>query len=91
MNEKYKGKTIVMHDVCTACKGVDIVYCDSWMSYHISKNEKAARMQVLMPCQINKENFRMTTERLMFMNCLSAARGEEQTAEVIDGPKSIIY
>jgi len=38
-----------MHDSKEACKDADIVYCDSWMSYHISKEEKAARIAKLMP------------------------------------------
>ncbi|CAL6070486.1 Ornithine_carbamoyltransferase [Hexamita inflata] len=91
LNAIHGGKTIVLHDVKVACKGVDIVYCDSWMSYHITKEDKAKRLAVLMPYQINAENFGLTTERSIFMNCLPAARGEEQTAEVIDGPKSVIY
>ena len=38
-----------MHDSVEACKDVDIVYCDSWMSYHISKEEEARRIKILMP------------------------------------------
>lgn len=91
LNAKYGGKTIVLHDSKEACKGCDIVYCDSWMSYHISKEDKIKRLAVLMPYQINAENFALTSQRSIFMNCLPAARGEEQTAEVIDGPKSVIY
>ena len=32
--------------------GVDIVYCDSWMSYHIPNDEKAERLKMLMPYQV---------------------------------------
>jgi len=61
------------------------------MSYHISKEQKAARMKILMPTQVTAQVMSYTSERSIFMNCLPAARGEEQTAEVIDGPKSVIY
>eukprot|EP00703_Trepomonas_sp_PC1_P003911 JAP92695.1 Ornithine carbamoyltransferase [Trepomonas sp. PC1] len=91
LNAKHGGKTIVTHSVQEACQGIDIVYCDSWMSYHISKAEREERLKVLMPYQINAQSMSFTSERSIFMNCLPAARGEEQTAEVIDGPKSVIY
>ena len=91
LNKKYGGKTIICHDIKQACEGVDIVYCDSWMSYHIPKDEHDRRFNILLPTQINAKAMSYTSERSIFMNCLPAKRGEEQTAEVIDGPKSVIY
>jgi ornithine carbamoyltransferase len=35
-----------------AMTDVDIVYCDSWMSYHIPNDEKAERLKMLMPYQV---------------------------------------
>lgn len=81
----------VFHDCIEGCRGVDVVYTDSWMSYHISKEEKEARLKVLTPYQVTDAVMAVTSERSIFMNCLPATRGEEQTASVIDGPKSVCY
>lgn len=49
LNKVSGGKTIVFHDCKAACKDVDIVYCDSWMSYHIDKEQRERRLAALMP------------------------------------------
>jgi len=82
---------IITQDVREACDGVDVVYCDSWMSYGISKEEEAARIAKFMPYQVNEEVMSITAPDSIFMNCLPAARGMEQTAAVIDGPKSVVF
>mmetsp|Transcript_43088 Transcript_43088/g.78340 ORF Transcript_43088/g.78340 Transcript_43088/m.78340 type:complete len:358 (-) Transcript_43088:87-1160(-) len=74
-----------------AMTGVDIVYCDSWMSYGIPKEEEEKRKAMFMPFQVNSELLKLAKPDAIFMNCLPAARGMEQTAEVIDGPQSVVF
>lgn len=61
---------------------VDVVYCDSWMSYSIPTDEKAERLKALTPFQVTEQTMQSTAPNSIFMNCLPAMRGEEQTAEV---------
>jgi ornithine carbamoyltransferase len=90
--KQYGGKLTVTNDMDLAFKDADIVYTDSWMSYHISKDEKEARLKVLMPYQVTSEMMNKTKEDSIFMNCLPAMRGQEQTAEVIDDEKhSVVF
>lgn len=81
----------IFHDKHEGCKGVDVVYADSWMSYHIPADEKEARIRSLQPFQVDDSVMAATSDRSVFMNCLPACRGAEQTASVIDGPKSVAY
>jgi len=74
-----------------AMAGVDVVYCDSWMSYGIPKEEEEARKKFFMPYQVNEQLMKLAKPDAIFMNCLPAARGMEQTAEVIDGPQSVVF
>jgi ornithine carbamoyltransferase len=86
------GSTItVTHDPKEAIKDSDVVYTDSWMSYHIPEQEKAARIKLFQPYQVNKELMSHAKPDAIFMNCLPAMRGMEQTAEVIDGPQSVVF
>merc|ERR1712060_654904 len=64
---------------------------DSWMSYGIEKEEEEARIKTFMPYQVDEELMKVVKPTCSFMNCLPAARGMEQTAEVIDGPQSIVF
>ena len=86
------GTTVeVLTDPVAAVKDADVVYADSWMSYHIPDEEKAERLDMLMPYQVNTELMSHAKDSAIFMNCLPAMRGEEQTAEVIDGRQSIVF
>jgi len=84
-------KVILTHDPVEAVKDSDIVYTDSWMSYHIDPSKEAERVKVFMPYQVNAKLMSHAKPYALFMNCLPAMRGYEQTAEVIDGPQSIVY
>jgi ornithine carbamoyltransferase len=84
-------KVEIFNDAIKAVKGVDVVYTDSWMSYHIPDNEKAERIDALMPFQVTSDLMSHAKKSAVFMNCLPAMRGEEQMAEVIDGPQSIVF
>lgn len=90
--EKTGGKVnIFTNNALEACKGVDVIYCDSWMSYGIPAADAAARTEKFMPFQVTKEVMDAAKPDAIFMNCLPAARGMEQTADVIDGPHSVVF
>lgn len=82
---------VVTDDPVEAVKDADIVYTDSWMSYHIPKDEEAERIKVFTPYQVSAELMKHAKPNAIFMNCLPAMRGAEQTAEVIDGPQSVVF
>lgn len=91
MQAKTGSKVQVFPTAQEAVAGVDVIYCDSWMSYGIPKEEEEARKKRFMPFQVNAELMKLAKPDCVFMNCLPAARGMEQTAEVIDGPQSIVF
>lgn len=89
---KSGGKVnIFTKNAMEACKGVDIIYCDSWMSYGIPAADAKSRIEKFMPFQVTKEVMDAAKPDAIFMNCLPAARGMEQTADVIDGPHSVVF
>ncbi|MFH1515182.1 MAG: ornithine carbamoyltransferase [bacterium] len=81
----------ITHDANEAVEGANIVYTDSWMSYHIDPSEEEERRKIFMPYQVTSEKMLKADPDAVFMNCLPAMRGYEQTAEVIDGPQSIVF
>ncbi|MBR9698850.1 ornithine carbamoyltransferase [Candidatus Woesearchaeota archaeon] len=82
---------VVTNDPIEAIKDADIVYTDSWMSYHIAADKKEERIKVFTPYQVNKDLMKHAKKDAIFMNCLPAMRGMEQTKEVIDGPQSVVF
>lgn len=81
----------ITHDAEAAVKDADVVYTDSWMSYHIPAAKLAQRIALFTPFQVNAGLMRCASPTAIFMNCLPAQRGYEQTAEVIDGPQSVVF
>ena len=85
------AELLVTDDADEAVKGADVVYTDSWMSYHIPKDEEEARIKIFTPYQVTAKKMALAADDAIFMNCLPALRGCEQTAEVIDGPQSVVF
>lgn len=85
------GSVMVTDDPLEAVHDADVVYTDSWMSYHIPKDQEEERIAKFMPYQVNAQLMAHAKPDAIFMNCLPAIRGCEQTAEVIDGPQSIVF
>lgn len=85
------GQVHIYADALTAAEGADVVYTDSWMSYHIPKEQMEARVRALTPFQVNARAMAAARPDALFMNCLPAMRGYEQTAEVIDGPQAVVF
>lgn len=81
----------VTHTAADAVREADVVYTDSWMSYHIPKDKAGARAKIFGPYQVTADLMRQAKPDAIFLNCLPAMRGMEQTAEVIDGPQSVVF
>ena len=80
----------ISNDINVALDNVDVVYTDVWVS--MGDEAEAAQRQIdLKPYQVNKELMALANDDAIFMHCLPAIRGQEVTAEVIDGPQSVIY
>ncbi len=80
----------VTEDAAEACAGAHAVYTDVWASMG-QEDENERRQKALAPYQVNEEVFRAAHEDAVFMHCLPAHRGEEVTADVIDGPRSVVF
>jgi ornithine carbamoyltransferase len=89
-SRKTGAKIAVTHSASEAAAGADVVYTDSWMSYHIPEHKKDARVKVFAPYQVNAALMKKAKKDAIFMNCLPAVRGFEQTEGVIDGPQSVV-
>jgi ornithine carbamoyltransferase len=80
----------VSPDINVALDNVDVVYTDVWVSMG-DEDEKAQREKDLAPYQVNQKLMDIANDGAIFMHCLPAIRGQEVSAEVIDGPQSVIY
>jgi len=86
------GATIeVDHDPENAAKGSSVLYTDVWMSMGDPENERAEKLKALAPYQVNGHLMGLAEKDAIFMHCLPAHRGEEVTADVIDGNRSHIW
>ena len=71
-----------------ACRGADLVTTDVWTSMGFEA-ENDARQRDFADWMVDAEMMRQAKPDALFMHCLPAHRGEEVTAEVIDGPQSV--
>lgn len=77
-------------DVYEAVKDADVVYTDTWVSMG-DESEKQERLNAFRRYQVNSEVMSAAKSDAIFLHCLPAYRGEEVTAEVIDGPQSRVF
>ncbi len=77
-------------DPMDAARGADLVTTDVWTSMGFEA-ENEARRRAFTDWQVDADMMRMAGPDALFMHCLPAHRGEEVTAEVIDGPRSVVW
>jgi ornithine carbamoyltransferase len=83
------GSAAVISDPAIASKGADVLATDVWVS--MGQAGEAARKSVLASYQVNEGLLRLAAPDAVVLHCLPAHRGEEITAEVIDGPASAAW
>lgn len=77
-------------DPFVAVQAADVIYTDTWISMG-QEDEKAQRLAVFGPYQINQSLLAAAPGHAMVMHCLPAYRGVEITDEVMDGPQSAVF
>jgi len=89
---KNSGATIeVVTDPEAAAKDASVLYTDVWMSMGDPESERSEKLEALSPFAVTPALMSLTTPDSIFMHCLPAHRGEEVEADVIDGPRSVIW
>ncbi|WP_336802050.1 ornithine carbamoyltransferase [Kaistia sp. MMO-174] len=83
------GEVIAGEDAHDAAADSDCIVTDTWVSMGDSEAER--RHNLLKPYQVNARLMARAKKDALFMHCLPAHRGEEVTAEVMDGPQSVVF
>jgi len=81
---------LVTDNVEAAAVNANILYTDVWVSMG-KEEEKKKRLAALKDYQINSDVMKLAKKDAIVMHCLPAHRGEEITAEVIDGSQSVVF
>jgi ornithine carbamoyltransferase len=80
----------VFKNPADACAGADLVTTDVWTSMGYEQ-ENAARLKAFDGWIVDSAKMQRANPDALFMHCLPAHRGEEVSAEVIDGPQSVVW
>ena len=84
-----KGANIVVtKDAQEAARNASVLVTDVWVSMG---DDKGTRVEDLKPFQVNQTLLDLAQPDALFLHCLPALRGQEVTAEVIDGPQSVVF
>jgi ornithine carbamoyltransferase len=84
------GNVEVSNDPYESAKGADAVYTDVWTSMG-QESEAEQRRAAFVGFQVDEALMAAAGPDARFLHCLPAHRGEEVTAEVIDGPASVVW
>jgi ornithine carbamoyltransferase len=83
------GEVSVTEDLAGAVRGADCVVSDAWVS--MGDSDHAARQAAFAAYQVDEALMALAAPDAVFLHCLPAHRGEEVAAEVIDGPRSLVW
>ena len=89
IGEATGGSATVLDDPAVAGKGADVLATDVWVS--MGQADEAEKKALLAPFQVNGELVGRASPSCVVLHCLPAHRGEEITADVLDGPASAVW
>jgi ornithine carbamoyltransferase len=87
---QYGGKIEICSNPLAAAIGADIIYTDVWASMG-QEAEQIQRLKDFQGYQVNQAMLNVAQQDVIVLHCLPAHRGEEISAEVLDGPHSVIF
>jgi ornithine carbamoyltransferase len=84
------GSAGFVGDAIEAATGADVLVTDTWISMG-REAEADARAEVFAPWQLNAALLAHAADDAIVLHCLPAYRGREITAEVLEGPRSVVW
>jgi ornithine carbamoyltransferase len=84
------GRVVVTSEPKEAAEGAGILYTDVWTSMG-QEAENEERRRIFEGFQVNQELIDLASDDVLVMHCLPAHRGEEISADAIDGPHSVVW
>jgi len=84
------GSVAVLHDRDAAAAGADVLATDTWVSMG-QEGDADRRSQPFLPFQLDARTLALAAPGALVLHCLPAYRGKEITAEVLDGPQSVVW
>jgi ornithine carbamoyltransferase len=80
----------VTGDAKAACAEADVLATDVWTSMG-QEGQETQRVAALRPYQLDEDKLALGRPDCVVLHCLPAHRGEEITAVVLDGPRSVVW
>jgi ornithine carbamoyltransferase len=84
------GSVLVTHDPAEAAAGADVLATDTWVSMG-QEDEATEREAPFVPFRVDSAMVGLAAPDVLVLHCLPAYRGKEITAEVLDGPRSVVW
>ena len=88
--EETGGSVTITTDAAEALAGADVVATDTWVSMG-QEDEKAERQELFRSYAVDSGAMAQAAEDAVVLHCLPAYRGYEISADVIDGPQSVVW
>ena len=85
-----KGEIAVLSDPVEAVRDADVVYTDVWASMG-QESEHGLRKEIFKPFQVSEGLLALGKQDVIVMHCLPAHRGEEISADVLEGANSVVW
>jgi ornithine carbamoyltransferase len=83
-------RAAVVTDPVEAVDGCHVVYTDVWPA-NVGEGDAAHRRELFLPYRVDAKLMKHAAAGAVFLHCLPARRGEEVTADVIDGERSLVW
>ncbi|MGW4406325.1 ornithine carbamoyltransferase [Nonomuraea sp. NPDC004702] len=83
------GSVVAMTDPAAAVQGAHVIATDTWVS--MGQSGEQERAAAFAPYQVNAGLLEHAAPEAIVLHCLPAYRGKEITADVLDGPASVVW